>query len=338
MSRRGARRRAAGRDVHGVVLLDKPRGLGSNEVLQRVKRLFRARKAGHTGSLDRLASGLLPLCFGEATKLSGFLLNADKRYRAVMRLGERTATGDAEGEVVERLPVPPLDDGAVEAALARFRGPIRQVPPMHSALKHRGQRLYKLAHQGITVEREPREVTIHRLVCTHREEERIGLEIDCSKGTYIRTLAEDLGAALGTAAHLVELRRVGSGPFGEDGMVSLERLEAAEAQGQAALDECLAPMESIVGQWPAVALTRDLAWYLRRGQPVRVPRAPSSGWVRLHADDGRFVGVGEVLDDGRIGPRRLVAVGEGGGGSRSDGQSGGGQDGGDDGGEEGGGR
>lgn len=297
-----------GRNVHGVVLLDKPRTYGSNQVLQIVKRLFHARKAGHTGSLDRLASGLLPICLGEATKLSGFLLNADKHYRAAVKLGERTTTGDAEGEVAETLPVPTLSDEEVEAVLDRFRGPIQQIPPMHSALKHQGQRLYRLAHKGITVEREPREVTIHRLECTGREPERLELDIECSKGTYIRTLGEDIGAALGTVAHVIELRRIGSGPFEAGDMVSLDTLREAEQAGT--IDEYLTPMESVLSEWPAVSLSRDVAWYLSRGQPVRVPRAPTSGLVRLHADDDRFLGVGEVLDDGRIAPRRLVATGQ----------------------------
>lgn len=299
-------KRGGVRDVHGVVLLDKPTAVGSNEVLQIVKRLFRARKAGHTGSLDRLASGLLPICLGEATKLSGFLLNADKRYRARIRLGVRTATGDAEGAVVDTRPIPSLSDDEVEAALARFRGRIQQVPPMHSALKHRGQRLYKLAYQGITVEREPREVVIHRLECTCRDGERIELDVGCSKGTYVRTLSEDLGEALGTTAHVDALRRVGSGPFGEDEMVSLAELRESERSGT--LDRYLTPMEAVLSEWPAVSLSRDLAWYLRQGQPVRVPRAPTSGRVRLHAADDRFMGVGEVLDDGRIAPRRLIGA------------------------------
>ena len=298
------RNRRGGRDVHGVVLLDKPPGLGSNQVLQIVKRIFGARKAGHTGSLDRLASGLLPICFGEATKLSGFLLNADKRYRAGIRLGVRTATGDAEGEVVDTRPVPRLSDDVIEAALERFRGTSEQIPPMHSALKHRGQRLYKLAHQGITVEREPRRIVIRQLVCRHWDQERIGIDVHCSKGTYVRTLSEDIGEALGTTAHVDELRRIGSGPFTEDEMVSLEALREAERSGS--LDQHLTPMEAVLSDWPAVTLSPDTAWYLRRGQPVRAPRAPTEGWVRLRAEDERFLGVGEVLDDGRIAPRRLL--------------------------------
>ena len=300
------RNRRGGRDVHGVVLLDKPRGLGSNQVLQIVKRIFGARKAGHTGSLDRLASGLLPICVGEATKLSGFLLNADKHYRAGIRLGVRTTTGDAEGEVVDTRPVPPLSDDAVEAALERFRGESEQIPPMHSALKHRGQRLYKLAHQGITVEREPRRIVIRRLVCRHWDQERIGIDVHCSKGTYVRTLSEDIGEALGTTAHVDELRRTGSGPFGEDGMVSLEALREAERSGS--LDQYLTPMEAVLSDWPAVSLSPDTVWHLRQGQPVWAPRTPTEGWVRLRSADERFLGVGEVLDDGRIAPRRLIGV------------------------------
>ena len=298
------RNRRGGRDVHGVVLLDKPREIGSNQVLQTVKRMFRARKAGHTGSLDRLASGLLPICLGEATKLSGFLLNADKRYRAGIRLGIRTETGDAEGQVLDTLAVPPLDEPVIEAALGRFRGRIEQIPPMHSALKHRGQRLYKLAHKGITVERKPREVVIHRLTCTNWDASRLELDIVCSKGTYVRTLSEDIGEALGTTAHVDALRRVESGPFRENEMVTLPVLEEALEAGT--LDHHLTPMEAVLADWPAVSLSRDTAWYLRRGQPVRVPRAPTDGWVRLHADGDRFMGVGEVLDDGRVAPRRLV--------------------------------
>ena len=218
----------------------------------------------------------------------------------------QTATGDAEGEVADTRPVPPLSDDAVEAALARFRGPIEQVPPMHSALKHQGQRLYKLAHQGITVEREPRRIVIHRLVCRRWDQERIEIDVDCSKGTYVRTLSEDLGEALGTTAHVDELRRVGSGPFGEDGMVSLEALREAERSGS--LERHLTPMEAVLSDWPAVSLSGATVWHLSKGQPVRVPRAPTSGWVRLRAENERFLGVGEVLDDGRIAPRRLIGA------------------------------
>ncbi len=207
------RRRRHGRDLSGIILLDKPVGLGSTQVLQRVKNLFQARKGGHTGSLDRLASGLLPLCFGEATKISGFLLNADKRYRSTFRLGIVTNTGDAEGEVIERHEPPRLSEREILRVLAEFTGEIQQVPPMHSAIKHQGQRLYKLAHQGLTVERQPRGVTIHRLELLGFGDGRLRVEVDCSKGTYIRTLAEDIGKRLGCGASVESLHRFGAVPF-----------------------------------------------------------------------------------------------------------------------------
>ena len=301
------RRRRHGRDVDGIVLLDKPVGMGSTEVLQRVKNLFRARKAGHTGSLDRLASGLLPICLGEATKISGFLLNADKRYLADFRLGVVTSTGDAEGEIVAEREVPSLERAEVERVLAEFTGEIEQIPPMHSAIKHHGQRLYKLAHQGLTVERKPRRVTIHSLVLREIAGDCLRVEVACTKGTYIRTLAEDIGARLGCGASVSALRRTAAGPFVADDMVSLAELEERAEQGEERLDEVLLPVEAAVAEWPEVRLPDAVAYYLRRGQPVLVPHAPTQGWVRIFAAGDRFVGVGEVLDDGRIAPRRLLA-------------------------------
>ena len=303
------RRRRRGRDLTGIVLLDKPVGMGSTEVLQRVKGLFHARKAGHTGSLDRLASGLLPLCFGEATKISGFLLDADKRYRSTFRLGVVTSTGDAEGEVLERRDPPRFDEGTILRVLAEFTGDIEQVPPMHSAIKHQGQRLYKLAHQGLTVEREPRPVTIHRLDLLGHGEGTLRVEVECSKGTYIRTLAEDIGRRLGCGASVETLHRFGAGPFDEKDMVPLAEIEARAERGLDALDELLLPIEAAVSHWPGVSLPDAVAYYLRRGQPVLVPHAPTEGWVRIFAGGDRFVGVGEVLDDGRVAPRRLMNVG-----------------------------
>jgi tRNA pseudouridine55 synthase len=291
-----------GRELNGVLLLDKRPGLTSNAALQEAKRLFDARKAGHTGSLDPLASGLLPLCFGEATKLSGFLLNTDKRYRVAMQLGVRTATGDAEGEILERLPVPSLDAGALEAVLTRFRGEISQIPPMYSALKHQGQRLYDLARQGVEVAREPRRITIYALEVLGLEGERIVVDVHCSKGTYIRTLAEDIGAALGCGAHVAELRRTGVGSFDVAGAYTLERLSELDP---AARDACLLPPEAILDSLPALSLADSLCFYLRQGQAVFVPRAPTAGWVRLHDKSGALIGVGEVLDDGKVAPRRM---------------------------------
>ncbi|MGH8121089.1 MAG: tRNA pseudouridine(55) synthase TruB, partial [Gammaproteobacteria bacterium] len=211
--------RQRGRDVHGILLLDKPAGATSNHVLQQVKRLYLARKAGHTGSLDKLASGLLPLCLGEATKLSGYLLNADKAYEATCKLGVVTTTGDAAGAVIATHPVPAISGADVERVMERFRGEIQQTPPMYSALKHEGRRLYKLAYAGISVEREPRSVTIHELTHVRLNGDELEFRVHCSKGTYIRTLAEDIGRELGCGAHIKVLRRTAVGPFTAEQMV-----------------------------------------------------------------------------------------------------------------------
>ena len=299
-------RQRGGRPVHGILLLDKPKGLGSNEVLQTVKRLLKARKAGHTGSLDRLASGLLPLCFGEATKLSSFLLNADKRYVARFRLGATTTTGDAEGDVVQERPLGSPTVERLRATLDEFVGEITQVPPMFSALKHKGQRLYKLAHQGVVVEREPRCVTIRELELLSWSSPSLEVEVLCTKGTYIRTLAEDIGERLGCGAFVEELRRIASGPFHIEDAVTLDLLGARTQGDPTAYDAHLLPMEDALCDFPQVNLPEAVAYYLRNGQAVLVPHAPTQGWVRIFGADDTFVGVGEVLDDGRIAPRRLV--------------------------------
>jgi len=304
-----SQRRRKGRNIHGILLLDKPIGMGSNESLQVVKRLYRAQKAGHTGSLDQLASGLLPICMGEATKLSGFLLNADKHYRTVFQLGEKTATGDAEGEVLERRPVDYITRSQIDEVLTEFRGEIQQIPPMYSAIKHKGQRLYKLAQQGVVVDRKSRPVTIHMLQVLAFSQGLITLDIHCSKGTYIRTLAEDIGEALGCGGHVRELRRVGSGPFNESGMVSLDGLRELAGEGFSALDNLLFPVDSALSHWPQINLSEDVAYYLSKGQPVLVPHAPTHGKVRLYDAKQRFMGVGEILGDGRVAPRRLFGKG-----------------------------
>lgn len=304
MSRaRGGRKK--GRAIDGVLLLDKPIGLTSNQALQRVKRLFDARKAGHTGSLDPLASGLLPICLGQATKVSGFLLNAGKRYQVVARLGQRTDTGDADGQVIEERPVPALDRGLVKRVLARFEGSQTQVPPMYSAIKHQGQRLYKLARQGIEIERQPREIEIHGLELLSLEADALELEVACSKGTYVRTLVEDIARALGTVAHVIVLRRLGVGPYAEGRMYKLEELEALAEQGMERLDELLLPVDSALDHWPSVELGADSAYYLMQGQAVMAPGAPSSGKVRLYDEGHGFLGIGEVKLDGRVAPTRL---------------------------------
>lgn len=296
------------RQVSGVVLLDKPVGWTSNAALQAVKRLYRAAKAGHTGSLDPLASGLLPICLGEATKLSGLLLNANKAYRFTCRLGVITTTGDAEGEILATRPVEPLSREQVEAVLRQFTGTIRQIPPMHSALKRGGQPLYKLARKGIEVERAPREVTVHDLRLLRLEGEELECELRCSKGTYVRTLAADLGEALGCGAHITALCRTAVEPYDAARMVSLDVLRERAEQGLVALDQLLLPVDSAAVAWPAVRVQGDAAFYLRQGQPVLVPRAPHRGWVRLYQGEQLFLGIGEILDDGRVAPRRLLAA------------------------------
>ena len=295
-----------GRDVHGILLLDKPAGSTSNQVLQHVKRLYQARKAGHTGSLDKLASGLLPLCLGEATKLSGYLLDADKVYEAICALGITTTTGDAAGEIIATKPAPEISRPELERVLERFRGEIQQTPPMYSALKHEGQRLYKLAYAGITVEREPRTVTIFELTAGRCSGGELDIRVRCSKGTYIRTLAEDIGRELGCGAHLKALRRIGAGLFTATQMVTMTEIERLAQIGTDALDEKLLPMDFVLGNVPAVHLSESMAFYMRQGQAITVPRAPVQGLVRLYDQRDMFLGVGTILDDGRVGPKRLV--------------------------------
>ncbi len=294
--------------MNGILVLDKPAGLSSNEAVQKAKRLFNAKKVGHTGALDPLATGVLPLCFGEATKFSQYLLSSDKKYWVRLKLGVSTDSGDSDGQVVSTRPVENVDVARVEEALRFFRGEIDQVPSMFSAIKHQGQPLYKLARQGIQIEREARRVTVFSNELLELSGDRLVLSIHCSKGTYVRTIAEELGELLGCGAHVVELRRTAAGPFTQADLVTFETLEEALEQGS--LDPFLLPVAAAVREWPEVRLTDNTAYYLRQGQPVIVPHAPSSGWVRLsevEADEStKFIGVGEILDDGRVAPRRLV--------------------------------
>ena len=304
------RRRAHGRNISGILLLDKPQGLTSNEALQRVKRLYQAAKAGHTGSLDPLATGLLPICLGGATKFSTFLLDADKRYRVRVHLGVTTTTADAEGEVVSTAPVDGIGEADLREVLNRFLGAIEQLPPMYSAVKHQGQRLYKLARQGIEVERTPRVVNVFGLDLLTVEMPDFELDVHCSKGTYVRTLAEDIGNALGCGGHVTDLRRTGVGPYveSETRFVTLEELErlADEEAGPAAADDLLLPLESALGHCPPVRLSEDAAFYLRQGQAVLVPQAPTEGLVRLYDPSRKFIGVGYILEDGKVQPKRLL--------------------------------
>jgi tRNA pseudouridine55 synthase len=306
------RRRAQGRNISGILLLDKPIGLSSNGALQRVKRLYRAAKAGHTGSLDPLATGLLPVCLGSATKISAFLLDADKRYRVRIRLGESTTTADAEGEVIRSAPTDGVTEPALRAALEGFLGTISQLPPMFSAVKYQGERLYKLARQGLEVERQPREVTIFAIDLLEFALPEVEIDVHCSKGTYVRTLAEDLGEVLGCGGHVVGLRRTGVGPYVESPgspeapFVTMDQLEALGEEDFGAMDALLLPQDSALGHWPEVRLSEDACFYLRQGQAVLVPRAPTQGLVRLYDPSRRFIGVGEILDDGMVQPKRLL--------------------------------
>jgi len=290
------------------LLLDKPTGETSNRSLQRAKRLFDAAKAGHTGSLDPLASGLLPLCFGEATKVSAFLLNADKAYRCEAKLGEVTNTGDADGEVIRTREVPRLDRQQVENLLKEFVGEQDQVPPMFSAIKQNGKALYELAREGIEVERKARTITIYSLELLEFAEDRLVFDVHCSKGTYVRTLVEDIGEKIGCGAHVTALRRTRVAQFKLDDTLTLDDLALIRDQlGVGGLDAKLVPMEEALTEWPQVTLSDDAAFYLRQGQPVLIPKAPTDGMVRLFESNGTFIGMGQVLDDGRIAPKRLLS-------------------------------
>ena len=303
----GRRRRQSGRKVNGILLFDKPLGISSNAALQRVKKLFNAQKAGHTGSLDPLATGLLPICFGEATKMSSFLLDADKSYEVVVKLGVKTTTGDAEGEIVSQQSDVKITQAQLNDVLPDFIGAIEQIPPMYSALKQNGQPLYKLARQGIEVERKPRQVTIHDLNVISLKDDLLEIHVRCSKGTYIRTLAEDIGDQIGCGAHVAKLRRVSVAAFDGKEMLTIDQLEALfEKQGFEAMDETLLPIDSSLGQWPEIKLTDDVAYFLKKGQAVLVPKAPTHGWVRIYAGQEHFLGVGCILDDGRVAPKKLV--------------------------------
>jgi tRNA pseudouridine55 synthase len=249
----------------------------------------------------------LPICFGEATKVLRFLLSADKTYHFTCHLGTTTNTGDAEGEIVQQRLVGQLSPESVQQVLTRFIGEIQQIPPMYSALKHQGQRLYRLARQGIEVKRQPRDVTIRTLRLLNVKDEYIECQVHCSKGTYVRTLAEDIGEALGCGAHIVALRRTEVEPYDSSKMVTLEYLHKLAEQGHAALDALLLPVDTVIAAWPAVCLRSEVARYLLQGQTVLLPRVPTQGWVRLYnRDDNYFLGVGEILHDGRIALRRLI--------------------------------
>jgi tRNA pseudouridine55 synthase len=309
-----ARKRTRGRSVNGVFLLDKPFGLSSNHALQRVRRLFDANKAGHTGSLDPLATGVLPICLGEATKFSQFLLDAEKGYRSTFSLGLRTESGDVDGGEVSRIDASHITLEQVEQAVETFRGDIEQVPSMYSALKHNGQPLYKLARQGIEVERAPRSITIYDYkILDFRPGviAELDVEVRCSKGTYIRSLADDLGQMLGCGAHVSALHRTLAGPFHESETLTLSALEEMRESGEPEqLDHLLKPMDIAVADRMAVELSETVAAYFQLGQEVMSGEAFRNGQegdiVRVFREGGAFLGVATVTEDGRIAPKRLV--------------------------------
>lgn len=306
-------RRRKGRPINGVILLDKPTGISSNDALQKVKRIYFAEKAGHTGALDPLATGMLPICLGEATKFSQFLLDSDKRYRVIAKLGERTNTSDSDGEVVETRPIDVTLD-KLEACIDKFRGESDQVPSMFSALKYQGKPLYEYARKGIEVPRESRKITVYEIVLHRFEGDEVEMEVHCSKGTYIRTIVDDLGEMLGCGAHVTMLRRNGVAKYPYEKMVTLEQLnellEQAHREERAPrelLDPLLLPMDTAVEDLPEVNLVPELADMVQHGQPVQVFGALTEGSLRLTMGEERlFIGVGEMNEDGKIAPKRLV--------------------------------
>jgi tRNA pseudouridine55 synthase len=288
--------RSASGEWFGLLLLDKPAGISSNRALQRAKRLFGAAKAGHGGSLDPLATGMLPVFFGSATRIAAYLLDARKTYRVTAKLGEATTTGDAEGEVTTDLSHEPAPEAArIAAAVGRFTGEIEQIPPMFSALKRDGVPLYRLARSGVVVERAPRRVTIEALTLERYDWPALTLTVRCSKGTYVRTLVEDLAKAAGTVAHVVALRRLAIEPFTEDAMRTFATLEAVAGEGQAALERCLVAPDAALPRWPAVNLAAPEALRLVQGQAVPAPSA-SAGPTKVYDADGRFIALGTVSD------------------------------------------
>ncbi|RMJ04450.1 tRNA pseudouridine synthase B [Marinobacter litoralis] len=300
-------RRRKGRDVNGILVIDKPQGVTSNGILQQVKRLYGAAKAGHTGALDPLATGVLPLCFGEATKFSQTMLDSDKAYITTARLGVRTETGDSEGAVVEEKPVPSLTETEVEAVLENFRGDIQQVPSMYSALKHQGKPLYEYAREGIEIERPARPVTIYELKLLAVRDNELDLAVTCTKGTYIRSLVEDIGQELGCGAHVVALRRTLAAGYTLDNVQNIETLEAMRERDES-LDGLLLPPESALTMFPEHRLSGPALVSILNGQPVRIPGQPFEGFVRVYGNHS-FVGLAEAQPEGEdtvLVPRRLV--------------------------------
>lgn len=290
------------RDISGVLLLDKPPGYSSNQALQIAKRLYSAAKAGHTGNLDPFATGLLPLCLGEATKFSQTLLDADKEYSATLKLGATSSTGDTEGEISPQRPVQ-ISPSQVDNALKSFIGDILQIPPMHSALKHQGKALYEYARAGVEIERKPRPVTIRSIALKRLQGDELDITVTCSKGTYIRVLAEDIGAALGCGAYLIALRRLATGGFSLQQAITLQQLEQLSLEQR---DELLLPVDSLLQSLPDATLDEESAHFFCQGQAVWKSGLALTGLYRVYGTPSQFLGVGEYLGDGQIAPRRIV--------------------------------
>ena len=292
--------------INGIFLLDKPINMSSNHALQKVKRLLHAKKAGHTGSLDPLATGMLPICLGEATKFSQYLLDSDKTYLVTMQLGVRTNTSDAEGEIIATRDVPDFSVEAINTAFNAFRGDINQIPSMFSALKHNGKPLYEYARQGIFIERPARPITVYNLTVISVDLPLVTFSVHCSKGTYIRTIVDDVGELLQCGAHVTQLRRLSVGPYSENQMLTIAQLESLLAENPSIAEQLLLPMDTSVQHCPAMTLSAASAFALKQGQSVAAD-ASYRGWVRLIDHQGVFFGVGEVLPDGKVMPKRLVA-------------------------------
>lgn len=303
-----ARRKTSGRDLTGMLIVDKPSGASSNRVLQIVKRLFQANKAGHTGTLDPLASGVLPICLGEATKLSTHLLDADKRYQVTCQLGVATDSGDSDGQVIAQQPVPAFDSDSLTTLLQTFTGEQTQIPPMFSALKHQGQPLYKLARQGVEVVRKSRQITIYDLQLVAITHDSFTLEVACSKGTYIRTLVQDIAVAMGSCGHVIMLRRIAAAGYDLSQAVTLATLESLAEQSPAELDQYLLPAVDALPAWPLLTLDAQQTKQLYFGQPVQSLPLAACADIRLLDDTGSFIGLGQIDDDGVITAKRLFVA------------------------------
>lgn len=296
--------RKKGKDIDGILLLDKPLGRTSNSALQKVRYLFNAKKAGHTGSLDPLATGVLPICFGQASKVTSLLLNSNKRYIFTLELGSTTTSGDKEGVVLQTREIKPFNKSDIETVISTFRGDIKQIPPMYSALKHNGQPLYKLARQGIEIKRKERKVTIHELKLLEFTNNTITFNVMCSKGTYIRTLAQDIGESLGCGAHLSMLKRTEVEPFNCSRLYTIEEIERLSEAND--LDKTLLPIDSVLQEYPSMVLSTEEEKRIKNGLKVARRDIPESQIIRLYSNDNEFIGIGRFSSDYQLAAKRLM--------------------------------